>query len=48
MLEGVIRLLAEEFDVPCAEPAEVRWPVLAEAEKVFKQIDHRPPFGPAV
>jgi len=46
-LEGVIRLLAEDFDMPCAQPAEVWRPVLAEAEKVFKQIAHRPPFGPA-
>ena len=46
-LEGAIRLLAEDFDVPCAQPPEVWRPVLAEAEKVFKQIAHRPNFGPA-
>lgn len=46
-LEGVIRLLAEDFAVPCAQPPEVWRPVLAEAEKIFKEIAHRPAFGPA-
>lgn len=46
-LEAVIRLLAEDFDVPCAQPPEVWRRMLAEAERFFREIAHRPPFGPA-
>jgi hypothetical protein len=45
-LEAVIRLLAEDFDVPCAQPPEVWRAMLAETENFFKQIAHHPPFGP--
>lgn len=46
-LEAVLRLLGEDFEVPCAQPPQVWRPMLAEAEKVFREIAHRPPFGPA-
>lgn len=45
-LEAVIRLLAEQFSVPCnAEPGIWR-PVLAETEREFQRIAHRPISGP--
>ena len=47
-LEAVIRLLAEDFGVPCVQPREVWRALLAEAENFFKEIAHQPPFGPAV
>ncbi|HCG00885.1 MAG TPA: hypothetical protein DEV93_10130 [Chloroflexi bacterium] len=46
-LEAVIRLLAEDFGVPCGPLPEVWRAMLAEAESVFKEIAHQPPFGPA-
>jgi hypothetical protein len=46
-MEGVIRLLADQFGVPCNEPPEVWRPVLAEAEQTFLDIAHRPLSGPA-
>jgi hypothetical protein len=45
-VEGVIRLLADQFGVPCNEPPEVWRPVLAEAERTFLDIAHRPLSGP--
>ena len=41
-LEAVIRLLAQDFSVPCARPAEVWRPVLAASEATFREIAHRP------
>ena len=46
-LEGVIRLLIEQFGVPCNEPPRVWRPVLAEAEIAFLTIARRPLSGPA-
>jgi hypothetical protein len=45
-LEAVIRLLADQFGVTCnTEP--VLWrPVLAESERAFQEIAHRPLSGP--
>jgi hypothetical protein len=45
-MEGVIRLLADQFGVPCNEPPEVWRPVLAEAEQTFLAIAHLPLSGP--
>lgn len=45
-LEGVIRLLADQFHVPCNEPPEVWRPVLALSERLFHEIAHRPLSGP--
>jgi hypothetical protein len=45
-LEGVIRLLAEQFGVPCAEDASTWRPVLAETERAFLDIAHMPLSGP--
>jgi hypothetical protein len=46
-IESVIRLLADQFEVPCNEPPETWRPVLAEAEQTFLGIAHRPLSGPA-
>ena len=46
-MEGVIRLLTDQFGVPCNEPPEVLRPVLAEAERTFLDIAHRTLSGPA-
>jgi hypothetical protein len=46
-LEGVIRLLADQFHVPCNEPPEIWRPVLAESEQAFLAIARRPLSGPA-
>ncbi len=45
-LEGTIRALADEFQVECAQPAEIWRPVLSEAERLFAKIAHEPPLGP--
>jgi hypothetical protein len=45
-VEAVIRLLAEQFGVRCNEPAAVWRPVLAESERRFQEIAHRPLSGP--
>lgn len=45
-LEAIIRLLADQFDVPCNRPAELWRPVLAESEGAFLEIAHRPLSGP--
>jgi hypothetical protein len=45
-LEAVIRLLAEQFHVPCNQPPEVWRPALAESERDFLQVAHRPLSGP--
>ncbi len=47
-LEAVIRLLAEEFQVHCRAPKKVWEPVLAESERLFREIPHRPLSGPSV
>jgi hypothetical protein len=41
-LEAVIRLLAQDFAVPCAQPPEIWRPLLATSEAAFRQIAHRP------
>jgi len=41
-LEAVIRLLSDQFGVPCNEPPELWRPVLAESEKLFLEIAHQP------
>ena len=41
-LESVIRLLADQFGVPCNSPPELWRPVLAESEKAFAEIAHKP------
>jgi hypothetical protein len=46
-LEAVIRLLADQFLVPCKEPPEIWRPVLAESEREFLTIARRPLSGPA-
>ena len=45
-LEGVIRLLADQFDVPCNQSSELWRPVLSESERIFHEIAHLPPSGP--
>ena len=45
-LEAVIRLLADQFGTPCHKPPEVWRPVLAETERTFLEIAHRPLGGP--
>lgn len=45
-LEAVIRLLAEQFHVRCNQPPEVWRPALAESERDFLQVAHRPLSGP--
>ncbi len=44
--EAVIRLLADQFDIPCHADAGVWRPVLAEAERQFNKICHKPLSGP--
>jgi hypothetical protein len=45
-LEAVIRMLAEQFNVPTVEPRD-RWrPILAASERAFQEIAHRPLSGP--
>lgn len=46
-IEAVIRLLIEQFGVPPAAPETWRR-VLAESERSFEDIAHRPLSGPAV
>lgn len=41
-LEAVIRLLADQFRVPCQEPPESWHPVLDESERYFLAIAHPP------
>ncbi len=45
-LEAMIRLLADQFKVPCNGPTELWRPVLAESEALFLDITHRPLSGP--
>jgi hypothetical protein len=47
-LEAVIRLLADQFEVPTNEPPAVWRSALAESERIFLDIAHRPLSGPAV
>jgi hypothetical protein len=47
-LEAVIRLLAEEFQVHCNAPKQMWRPVLAESERLFSEIAHRPLSGPSI
>lgn len=46
-IEAVIRLLAEQCDVPTAEPSAVWRPVLAVSERRFLDRAHQPLSGPA-
>ena len=41
-LEAIIRLLADDFRVPCHAEAELWRPVLAASEAAFVAIAHRP------
>lgn len=45
-LEAVIRLLAEQFQIPCNQPPEIWRLALAESERDFLQVAHRPLSGP--
>lgn len=45
-LEAVIRLLAEQFKVPCNESEDIWRPILAESERRFEVIAHRHLSGP--
>lgn len=45
-LEAVIRLLANQFHVPCHSPPEIWQPLLTESERAFLEIAHRPLSGP--
>jgi hypothetical protein len=46
-LEGVIRLLVEQFGIITNEPSEVWRPILAETEFAFLKVAHRPLSGPS-
>lgn len=46
-IEAVIRLLIEQFGVHAGTPPEVWRAVLAESERPFEEIAHRPLSGPA-
>lgn len=46
-LEGIIRLLTEQFGVPAREPSDVWRAALAESERAFLEIAHVPHSGPA-
>jgi len=46
-IEAVIRLLVEQFGVPPASVPEMWRRVLAESERLFEDIAHRPLSGPA-
>lgn len=46
-IEAVIRLLADEFQVPTNAQGATWRPVLAEAERLFLDIAHQPLSGPA-
>lgn len=46
-MEGIIRLLAEQFAVPCAQHTRIWRPMLAEAEKTFQEIAHPASPGPS-
>lgn len=45
-LEAVIRLLADQFGVPCQRRPELWRPVLSDTEQAFLEIAHRPLGGP--
>ena len=46
-IEGVIRLLAEQFGVPCNQTPEIWRKVLALSEQDFLRVAHQPQSGPA-
>jgi len=46
-IESVIRLLIEQFDVPPNAAPETWRRVLAESERIFEDIAHRPLSGPS-
>lgn len=46
-LEAVIRLLADQFELPCATDRSYWRAVLAESERAFLEIAHKPLSGPA-
>jgi hypothetical protein len=45
-IEAVIRLLADQFEVPCNCDANFWRPLLSESEDAFNAIAHRPVSGP--
>lgn len=45
-LEAIVRLLADQFGVPCNKPPKVWRALLAESERAFLQIAHQAPSGP--
>jgi hypothetical protein len=45
-VEAVIRLLVEQFNVPCNHPSDVWRPVLSESERDFLRVAHHPLSGP--
>ncbi|MGH7771205.1 MAG: hypothetical protein ACREQA_03110 [Candidatus Binatia bacterium] len=45
-LEAVIRLLVEQFKVPCNQPSKIWRPVLAESERDFLKVAHQALSGP--
>jgi len=45
-IEAVIRLLADQFGVPCNRGPILWRPVLAESERIFHEIAHLPLSGP--
>jgi hypothetical protein len=45
-VEAVIRLLVEQFKVPCNQPADVWRPILSESERDFLRVAHQPLSGP--
>jgi len=46
-IEAVIRLLVEQFGIPSGSTPETWRRVLAESERLFEDIAHRPLSGPA-
>jgi hypothetical protein len=45
-VEAVIRLLADQFGTPCHREPDLWRPLLAETERAFLEIAHRPIGGP--
>lgn len=46
-IEAVTRLLVDQFGVPTTRRPELWRPVLSETERIFHEIAHIPPSGPA-
>lgn len=45
-MEAALRLLADQFGVPCNTEPEVWRPALAVSEEAFIEIAHQPISGP--